>query len=208
MSENPPSGAMHGHGASGFPPAPTGFQPGPPAWQPAPPKGQSRGLTYVALAVAVVATVLAIVGWFRPTPPPAPAQAAAPTYSEQQIADAKTKACTAFELVDKGVVLQTGGETRARANQRSRDGRSAGGGCAAFAGRGIVGTCETILILRRLRNWRPQSATSRTIMSKPGAELLGWRQGCGPAQAALIKEGDASLRSATLRCANSGSAHR
>jgi len=98
---------MHGHGTSGFPSAPTGFQSGPPAWQPAPPKGQSRGLTYVALAIAVIATVLAVVGWFRPTPPPPPAHPSAPTYTEQQIADAKQSACGAFDVVQKGAALQT-----------------------------------------------------------------------------------------------------
>src|SRR6185437_14390695 len=107
MSENPPSGPMHGHGTSGFPCAPTGFQSGPPAWQPAPPKGQSRGLTYVALATAVIATVLAIVGWFRPTPPPPPSHPSAPTYTEQQIADAKARACEAMDVVEKGTTLQT-----------------------------------------------------------------------------------------------------
>jgi hypothetical protein len=98
---------MHGHGTGGFPSAPTGFQPGPAAWQPAPPKGQSRGLTYVALAVALIATVLAIVGWFRPTPPPPAAHPSAPTYTEQQIADAKTRACAAMDVVQKGTTLQT-----------------------------------------------------------------------------------------------------
>jgi hypothetical protein len=112
MSENPPSGPLHGHGATGFPsaPTPTGFHPapsGPPAWQPAPVRGQSRGLTYVALAIAVIATGLAIVGWFRPVAPAPQAHAAAPTYTEQQISDAKQSACDAFEVVQKGAALQT-----------------------------------------------------------------------------------------------------
>jgi hypothetical protein len=110
MSETPPSGPPT-HGTSGFPPAPapTGFPAapaGPPSWPTAPPK-PSRWLTFVALAVALIATGLAIVGWFRPPPPP---RAAAPSYSEKQIADAKTRACSAFKLVDKGVTLQTNGE--------------------------------------------------------------------------------------------------
>jgi hypothetical protein len=114
MSENPPSGPFHGHAVSGFPSAtpPTGFNPapgGPPPWQAAPPRGQSgRGLTYAALATALLAAVLAIVGWFRPSPPPAPAHPTAPTYSEQQIADAKTRACTALDLVNKASVLHSG----------------------------------------------------------------------------------------------------
>lgn len=96
---------MHGHGASPIPSAPTGL---PSAWQPAPPRGQPRGLTYIALGVAVIATVLAVIGWFRPAPPPAPAHAVAPTYSEKQIADAKTRACRALEVVNKGAVLHSG----------------------------------------------------------------------------------------------------
>jgi hypothetical protein len=33
-----------------------------------------------------------------------------PAYTEQQISDAKSRACKAFETVDKGVTLQTNGE--------------------------------------------------------------------------------------------------
>lgn len=107
MSETPSSGPP-AQGASGFPAAPTAGFPaapaGPPPWPPAQPKS-SRWLTFVALAVALLATGLAVVGWFRPPPPP---RAAAPTYTEKQIADAKARACKAFELVQKGVRLQTG----------------------------------------------------------------------------------------------------
>ncbi len=57
----------------------------------------------------MIATVLAIVGWFRPTPPPPPqAHPSTPTYTEQQIADAKAKACAAFEVVNKGVTQHAG----------------------------------------------------------------------------------------------------
>ena len=48
-----------------------------------------------------------VVSTYAAAPAPRPA---APTYTEQQIADAKTRACKAFELVDKGVTLQTNGE--------------------------------------------------------------------------------------------------
>jgi hypothetical protein len=117
MSEKPPSGPPPAQNASGFPaaPAPTGFPAGPagsPSWPSAPPvapRGHSRWPTFVALAIALIATGLAVVGWFRPAPP-TPPRAAAPTYTEQQISDAKARACTAFELVDKGVTLQTNGE--------------------------------------------------------------------------------------------------
>ena len=113
MSEHPPSGPSHGPGASGFPSPPTEFpgaQGGPPPWPPVPPRGPSRWPTFLALAIAVIATGLAIVGWFRPAPPPPAPHPAAPTYTEQQISDAKTRACNAFEVVLKGVTLQTHGE--------------------------------------------------------------------------------------------------
>lgn len=35
---------------------------------------------------------------------------AAPTYTEQQIADAKSKTCAAFDLVSKGIALETNGQ--------------------------------------------------------------------------------------------------
>ena len=73
MSEYPPSGPSAAHGPSGYPAAPTGFPgaaAGSPAW-PSPSRGPSRWPTFLALALAVVASGLAIVGWFRPSPPPA-----------------------------------------------------------------------------------------------------------------------------------------
>jgi hypothetical protein len=120
MSEKPPSGPPPAQNASGFPaaPAPTGFPAGPagsPSWPSAPPvapRGHSRWPTFVALAIALIATGLAVVGWFRPAPP-TPPRAAAPTYTEQQISDAKARACSAFGLVQKGVRLQTGASSPA-----------------------------------------------------------------------------------------------
>ena len=105
MPEHPPSGASHGPGASGFPSPPTeipGAQGGPPPWPSAPPRGLSRWPTFLALAIAVIATGLAIVGWFRPTPPPPAPHPAEPTYTQQQISDAKARACKAFEAVLEG----------------------------------------------------------------------------------------------------------
>lgn len=56
---------------------------------------------FAFLAVALLVTfVVAIVGWFRPMPAkPAPA----PTYSNQQVAEAKAKVCAAFNKVDNAV---------------------------------------------------------------------------------------------------------
>jgi hypothetical protein len=62
----------------------------------------------VALGVALVATGLAVVGWFRPSPPPA-TSTALPTYTEQQVSEARTSTCEAFAVVNKGITLQTNG---------------------------------------------------------------------------------------------------
>jgi hypothetical protein len=56
-----------------------------------------------ALVIAVIAATVAIVGWFRPhnsTPE-------APTYSDQQVKDAKMHVCTAFMTADRAVVRNT-----------------------------------------------------------------------------------------------------
>jgi hypothetical protein len=193
MSENPPSGPLHGHGTSGFPSAPTGFQPGPPAWQPAPTKGQSRGLTYVSLAVALIATVLAIVGWFRPTPPPPAPHAAAPTYTEQQIADAKTKACGAFELVDKGVVLQTGGgnpRPEPSNDPVMAEARAADARLSLVAGsmylRDHLNPATAPNLASAVRNYA-------TILANLAQNYLAGIKDADPAQESLLKDSDAAF---------------
>jgi hypothetical protein len=112
MSEHPPSGPSAAHGPSGYPAAPTGFPGAPvgsPTW-PSPSGGPSRWPTFLALALAVVASGLAIVGWFRPSPAAPPPRSTGPTYTEQQISESKTRSCAAFDTVLKGVTLQTHGE--------------------------------------------------------------------------------------------------
>lgn len=82
----------------------------PSTWAPTPPtarRAASRWPSFAALIIATIALAVAIAGWFRP--PASPAPEATPTYTDQQIADAKAKACEAFDLVDRGVVLQTSG---------------------------------------------------------------------------------------------------
>lgn len=71
------------------------------------PRPPSRWPGLTALAVALAALVVAILAWFRPAPPPPPGDV---TFTEQQVADAKTRACDAFALVKQGITLQTKGE--------------------------------------------------------------------------------------------------
>ena len=60
---------------------------------------------FAFLVVALLVTLgVAIVGWFRPVaakPPPAP------TYTEQQVADAKAKVCAAHEKVHNAIKAST-----------------------------------------------------------------------------------------------------
>jgi hypothetical protein len=56
---------------------------------------------FAVLLVALLVTLgVAIVGWFRPVPAKSPP---APTYSNQQVAEAKAKVCAAFDKVHQAV---------------------------------------------------------------------------------------------------------
>jgi ribosomal protein S6 len=56
---------------------------------------------FAFLVVAILVTLgVAIVGWFRPLPAKPPA---APSYSQQQVADAKARVCAAYEKVHNAV---------------------------------------------------------------------------------------------------------
>lgn len=62
---------------------------------------------FAFLVVALLVTLgVAIVGWFRPVPvKPAPPS---PTYTSQQVADAKAKVCAAYEKVHSAVGVSMG----------------------------------------------------------------------------------------------------
>lgn len=57
---------------------------------------------FAFLLIALFATLaIAIVGWFRPVPAKQPAAPTPQTYSSQQVADAKTSICAAYQKVRK-----------------------------------------------------------------------------------------------------------
>jgi len=61
-----------------------------------------RWPAFAALAVALIALAVSLVGWFRSEPhnnQPSPK----PTYTQLQIADAKAKVCAAFAKLDRAV---------------------------------------------------------------------------------------------------------
>jgi hypothetical protein len=96
MSADSPPGAV--------PPGP-GQHWGPPPSALTPPIGfghPARWPGYAALTIALVALAVGVAAWFRPAkhdtqPPPNP------TYTQQQIADAKAKVCAAVGKLDRAV---------------------------------------------------------------------------------------------------------
>lgn len=65
-------------------------------------------LALISLIVALLAICVAIGAWFRPTPRNNPPSAPpAPSYSDQQIADAKTKVCGAYKKVHRALELSS-----------------------------------------------------------------------------------------------------
>lgn len=82
-------------------PSPLGLAPRPPAGSTAPTRRPSWP-AFAALLIALVALGVAIGSWFRPAPDNKPAPAApAVTYSQQQVAEAKSSVCGAYQQVRK-----------------------------------------------------------------------------------------------------------
>jgi hypothetical protein len=93
-------------------PPPSSAQPSLPPWPPQGPPVQKRPTKWAAiaaLAISVLAIGVAIGSWFRPMPTNKPA--IGPTYTSQEVADAKSKVCTAFDKAHKAIQL-TGARDR------------------------------------------------------------------------------------------------
>jgi hypothetical protein len=201
MSEYPPSGPSAAHGSSGYPAPPTGFPgtaAGSPVW-PSPSPAPSRWPTFLALALAVVASGLAIVGWFRPSPTPAAQPSKTPTYTEQQISDAKARSCAAVDTTHKGVVLQSGANKQ---DAVSSDPALAEGQ-AANARLSIISGSWYLRDHLDPATPQPLADTIRHlsgVMLDIGANYLAGARDADQAQSALLSDGDSSFARALELC--------
>lgn len=202
MSEQPPAGTPAPYGTSGFPTSRgqfSGAVPGPPSWPSTPPPGQSRALTLVTLAIALIATGLAIAGWFRPSQVATPLHPESPTYTDQQIADAKTQACAAVDTTHKGVVLQSG------ANKKDAVSGDPGvaEGQAANSRLAIIGGSWYLRDRLAPATPQPLADTIRhlsNIMLDIGANYLAGARDADTAQSALLSDGDSTFEHALELC--------
>jgi hypothetical protein len=198
MSEYPPSGPSAAHGASGYPPAPTGFPgaaAGPPVWPS--PSRSSQWPTFLALALALVASGLAIVGWFRPSPPPTAPSSKTPTFTEQQVSDAKARACAALDLVHKGTMLHAGTNVGQSSDPALAEAQGADARLAIISGAWYLRDhldAPTPAELAEAIKGLTQ------VMLDLGANYLADARNDDPAQSALIKEGNSGFDHALELC--------
>jgi hypothetical protein len=93
-------------------PLPPGFPPGPVPQMPWPPRGPARWPVVVMFTITLVAVVAAIAAWLRPMPETKSAVPSAPTFTDQQVIDAKSIVCSACAKIHRAVntnVTRTGG---------------------------------------------------------------------------------------------------
>lgn len=106
MSDTPPPADFPaGPGYPGLPPQTTSAPWGPPPAMVL--RNPSRWLSVVALVVALIGLGVGIGGWFRPLPHNGHASPTPPSYTDQQVADAKADVCTAYNLSKNEVALNT-----------------------------------------------------------------------------------------------------
>lgn len=86
-----------------LPPTPPAPAPGPPPWQRVGPPSPNRWAIFASLVIALAAITLAIGCWFRP--PPSSQAPFKPTYTDQQVTQAKSAVCAASSKVDHALDL-------------------------------------------------------------------------------------------------------
>jgi hypothetical protein len=200
MSEHAPSGPPP-HGPSGYSSTPTGFPgatPGPSGW-PSPSHAPSHWPTFVALALAVVASGLAIVGWFRPSASRPVPSSTTPTYTEQQISDARTRVCAAVNTTHKGVVLQSGANKQdaVSSDPALAEGQAANARLSIISG--------SWYLRDHLDPATPQPLADAirhlsAVMLDIGANYLAGARDADPAQSALLSDGDSAFARALELC--------
>lgn len=85
--------------------SPPSAPPAPPLRLPAGAPRRPRRTTVAWLAALTLVSGVAIVGWLRPTQDHEHSGSSAPTYTDQQVAEAKTAVCTAFGNVEHALNL-------------------------------------------------------------------------------------------------------
>lgn len=82
---------------------PPAFPPGPSAQMPWPPRGPARWPIAVMCAITLVAVAAAIAAWLRPMAEAKSAAPSAPTFSAQQVTDAKSNVCAAYAKIHQAL---------------------------------------------------------------------------------------------------------
>lgn len=70
---------------------------------PWPPRGPARWPVVVMFAITLVAVSAAVAAWLRPMPEAKSAAPSAPTFSAQQVTDAKSNVCAAYAKIHRAV---------------------------------------------------------------------------------------------------------
>jgi hypothetical protein len=98
-------------------------------------RSPSRWPSFAALAIAIIGLAIGVVGWFRPVAPSErPVAPVAPTYTDQQIANAKTNICAAYEVVKNEVFVNTHRPNPAEGDEIGSLAVAANGRLALYAG--------------------------------------------------------------------------
>jgi hypothetical protein len=201
MSEYPPGGPFAAQGPGGSPAAPAGF-PGATtdstSW-PYSSRRPSRWPTFLAIAIALIASGIAIAGWFRPPQSPAASPPTRSTFTEQQISDAKGRTCKALDTVNKGVTQHAGTNAPEHSSNdpAMAEAQAADSRLAIIAGgwylRDHLDPATPAAVATSIRHLSE-------ILLDLGANYLAGAKNADPDQSALITEGNTAFDQALELC--------